>query len=277
MAGTIGTNPDGYEVTLLSFKVVPSSIKGRALDAFWTVERTEDSPVFTPTFNFCVAETASGPWHQVLETPTTDSAIYGIAHELLSHRPGRYVRLVVFDPEDRAIYATDPMDPTHQMRRGDYLEYREQLRLENLALAKVSGFKGYLFKKIITECPCECADEILDGAFDSHCPYCMGTGKVGGYHPPVEMMADWSDIPKGKGQQKETKVGISEVEQKIIKLMPYPVAAYKDIWVDSVSRVRYEVVKSEPVLYKIFPTAQRVVISLLPKTDPAYKLTIPIE
>ena len=266
-----------YAVKLISFKVTPSSIKSRGLDAFWTVELTEDSDPFVPQYNLCVAETTGGTWYPVLETNTIESSIIGISHELLSHRPGRFVKLVVFDPVGNVLLETDPMDPTHRMKKEDYLEYKEQLRLENLALEKRTGVPGYLFKKIITECKCDCADPILDGAFDSHCPDCLGTGKKGGYHAPIRMMADWSDTPKGKGNQKETKTGISEVEQKRVKIMPYPQAAFKDVWADSVGRLFYEVVEMQPVLYKIYPTAQLVVVSLLPKTDPAYKLQIPIE
>jgi hypothetical protein len=92
------------------------------------------------------------------------------------------------------------------------------------------------------------------------------------------MLADWSSTPKGTaGKQKEETVGITEVEQKLIKTMPFPQAAYKDVWADAISDVRYEVVTVDPVLYKIHPTAQRILLSLLPKTDPVYKLQIPVE
>lgn len=263
---------------LVSFKVTPSSIRGRGLDAFWMLEKIDPAATFVPRFNLCVGETEAGPWHKVLSVPTTDGSVIGVSHELFSHRPGRFVRLVVINESDQPIYATDPMDPTHQMGSKDYLEYREQLRLENLALVKQTGTPGYLFKRIITECACDCADEILGGAFDSQCPNCYGTGKVGGYHPPVRMLADWSGNPKGTAdKQKEDKVGITEVEKRLIKTMPFPHAAYKDIWADAISDVRYEVVTVDPVLYKIFPTAQRILLSLLPKSDPAYKLQVPVE
>jgi hypothetical protein len=265
-----------YAVNITEFRVTPSCIDGRALDAFWSVEATIGSEQFTPRFSLCIGETENGPWHQVLEEFTSDTAVFGAGSRAYTHQPGRFVCLQVVDPDGNVILTSDPMDPTHGMDRSSYLEYREKLRLENLTLEKFTGVPGYLFKKRITECECSCADEILGGAFDSHCPYCYGTGKVGGYHLPLAMKADWDQSPKGRGNQTEQVPGISGVEVKRFKAMPFPTMCYKDIWADGAGDLRYEVTKSDPVLYKIYPVAQIVTVTLLPKTDPAYKLLIPI-
>lgn len=270
-------NIEDLGFSLTGFKVTPSAVKARALDVFWTIEKTDLSATFVPRFNLCISENHSGPWLKVLEEPVEAGPVLGVGHKLYSHRPGRFVRLVMVDESGDPVYATDPMDPTHQMNRQDYLEYREQLRLESLALQKKTGTPGYLFKKIITECSCECSDEILGGAFDSQCPLCYGTGKVGGYHPPYRMMIDWASSTKGTGNQTEQQQGISEVVRRQIKVMPFPELATKDIIADPVSRTFHEVVKVDPVLFKTFPTARIAVLSLLPKTDPVYKLAVPTE
>lgn len=277
MSATEGYNPSlNYGAVICDFKVTPSVCKSRSFDASWVVEPAPGSVNFTPRFMLQIAETEAGEWKNVFAQPVTVTSIEGVGHKLYSHRPGRFLRLVVKDPSGKNLVVSDPMDPTHTLTRRDYLEYREQIRLENLALNKLTGFNGFLVKKVITECPCpECSDEILGGAPDSNCNVCFGTGIVQGYHCPVPMKADWSSTPKGRGKQKESKMGITEVEVKRIKTLPFPSAAFKDIWIDAASNQRYVVSNPEPVVFKIFPIAQLLTISLLPKTDPAYKIPLP--
>lgn len=265
-----------YEVVVHHFRTCPSSCRGRALDAYWYVEPDSTYQQFQPKYQLWLGETSTGPWHKVLLEPTEATMVIGIGAKLYSHRPGRYLRLAVLDPQGRLAHLTDPMDPTNGLQRHEFLQYREFVRLENLHLEKVSGFWGYLAKKIITECPCpDCSDEILGGAPDSSCQKCLGTGTIGGYHPAIRLRADWSSTPKSRGgKQKESKVGISEVERRAIKVLPFPIFSYDDVWVDEATGNRYKVLGSDPVNFKVFPIAQVVSISLLPKSDPAYKIPL---
>ena len=162
------------------------------------------------------------------------------------------------------------------MSKKDFLEYRDQLRRENLALEKMTGIAGWIFPRISTGCPCpDCADELHGGAPDSACPTCLGTGTKQGYLAPSKMMLDWSTQVVGSGNRTITQQGPDETELKRIKVLPYPSVAALDVVIDDATRIAYEVRRVDPVVFKVWPVASVLTVVLLSKKDPANNLVIP--
>lgn len=263
-----------YSADVHDFLVLPSVRRNRAFDASWRVDVT-GGPVFVPRFQLLISETEAGPWYRVFKDPIPENSVVGIGHEIWTNTPGRFLKLQVIDPGNNVCNETAAMSPTPEMSRVEFLEYRDHLRRENLALEKFTGTPGFLARRIISSCPCpQCSDEILGGAPDSSCPSCLGTGILKGYHPVVPMRADWTTTPKGIGSRKQAGSGISEIQVKGVKILPFPSAANEDIFIDSATRLRYIIKNVQPVVFKVWPVAQVLTLSLLPKKDPAYKIPL---
>ena len=264
-------------ISIQEFKVFPSYNKSRAFDASWRVGSTDaDMPIEDLRFRLDIAERESGPWLQVGEILQGVSQAYGLAPELWSNTPGRFLRLVVLSPIGTEVANSGPFTHGPSMSKKDFLEYRDQLRRENLALEKMTGIAGWVFPRISTGCPCpDCADEILGGAPDSSCPTCFGTGTRQGYLPPTKMMIDWSTKVVGTGNRGIGPQGPEEVDIKRVKVLPYPSVAAMDVIVDDATRIAYEVRKIDPVVYKVWPTASVLTVVMLSKKDPANNLQIP--
>lgn len=264
-----------FQAQIHDLKVYPSHSRSRAFDVSWRVDPV--GTPFVPRYMVKVAETEMGPWYDALPEPTEETSVQGVGSALLSHSPGRFVLLEVLDPDGRSIQRSSAMSPSPEMSRTEYLEYRDHLRRESLALEKRTGTRGFLIRRVVSECPCpECADPILErGAPDSSCRTCMGTGTARGYHPPIQALLDWSAVMKGSGNRVSTQAGFLEADQRTVRLMPFPSMAAEDIVADRATGLRHIVKRVEPVPFKVWPVAQILSVVLLPKSDPVYRIPLP--
>lgn len=129
-----------------------------------------------------------GEWEQVGEL-TDDLFLETTAR--ISHEPDRdtWWRVVLIGKIGE--YPSDPIPEDSQPSTHDLRYAHAIYRREYMTLTRYSGMKGNLLHRRTTGALCPvCADEGSGGGpLRSNCQTCDGTGRLGGYYPPVETYA----------------------------------------------------------------------------------------
>ncbi len=141
------------------------------------------------------------------------------------------------------------------------------------ALRWVYGVPAMVFKKRRDGAICpECWDKVLKRVTKSNCTTCYGTGKLGGYYPPIEAWISFEPEPKvaqvadwGKRQPSQTDT----------QFVNYPLISEDDLVVElkpnkfwKVSAVRYPE-KSRTIMLQLLR------LDAVNQTDIEYKLEVP--
>ena len=98
------------------------------------------------------------------------------------------------------------------------------------AMRWVYGVPAMVFKKRHdgAHCP-ECWDKVLKRVTKSQCLTCYGTGKVGGYYPPIDVWMSFEPDPK---VAQVTEWGLRQPTQTDIQFTNYPLLNVDDIIVE---------------------------------------------
>jgi hypothetical protein len=160
--------------------------------------------------------------------------------------------------------------------RASWMYIREIQRKELLAMRALSGVPSHLFQRRQTGVPCtSCLDPSTGQAADASCPWCFGTGKLGGYHGPYPAWTKLGIQPRSKsyGQgEGETEV-MTDVRKGVARYIGNPYVFSKDIIVDTSSQRRYVVDATEPELeLRRIPVILNLQVSELPVQSIVYKL-----
>lgn len=255
---------------VLSVEAFPSaSLPGR-LDVAWRAG-SDDVPAEDMLFMVQWSERDSGPWNDAFDAPLEGAvSASGVGPGRRSSWPSLFVRVSALDPSGSVLASSAPASPGPAMDRKAFLEYRDSLRREGLALSKLAGTRTMVHQRPALSCPCpECSDPILGGNMDSHCPRCAGTGIDGGYFPPVEILADWSGEPEGSGTRTQGQAGPEESEARSVRMLPFPSVSSRDVLTIPGTSSVWEVEECRTVDWRVWPVARRARIRMLAKGDPA--------
>ena len=171
-------------------------------------------------------------------------------------------------------YASPAYNISYQLKKHDYLIWREMFRRESLGLNKYIGTPGYLLRRMVSGTPCpRCLDEILNDPAEANCPVCYGTSFNGGYYSPQFIAGDWVNSPP-VDDTVLTDNGVSEASKTQIKTLSVPIAKFKDIWVDASTNTRYEIQKRELGQFRGYSVTQILEVSKLPATDISYRFPV---
>jgi hypothetical protein len=187
-----------------------------------------------------------------------------------------FFRIKVYESQNGGlVYTSRPETVKSSQNQHDFLIWREILRRENLGQVKYNGILGWLLRRREGGAKCtNCLDPILGGEAQSDCPVCFGTGYISGYFTPQQMYADWTGSPHSTSTKLEA-VGPSQVNQLVMMTAAFPETNFKDVWVDSSSNYRYEIQKQRKNQFRGWPINQMLTLSLLPPSDPAYRVQVP--
>jgi hypothetical protein len=131
------------------------------------------------------------------------------------------------------------------------------LRAEGVQLS-LDGNPGWLLKRKISGIPCKkCRDFNTGDVKDGNCPFCMGTGWLGGYYKPYDCFyitienKDVTINPSPTGPAMNGRIGGRAIAA--------PVLMTGDVWVDKKSSERFRIfnlqqvveIKGVPVVYKL--------------------------
>ena len=147
------------------------------------------------------------------------------------------------------------------------------LRLERPSMPRIRG--QLLHRRIVGQpCTCSAAAASIKSAVDSKCRICFGTGIVGGFWRPAD-----SPVIFIGGQQiaakMDPKLGtvVNAVKQGLFVGLPfvYP----RDVWVDSVSKMRY-LIREANITAELngIPVVIQAAMSLIPPDNPIYDLKV---
>jgi hypothetical protein len=263
------------KATITSLQALPSIVPGKVLDLFWDVEVPRSSDPFIPRFRVMCSETETGPWEPDPRGVTTTPFMEGVMNSVQSNTTKGFARLEVLDADGKVVTMSDPMHPAIMSSRQEYLTCRSYIKKENLVLQKKTGADAIVIRKTLYNCPCpECSDGILDSPEDMNCPVCLGTGKFPPYFDPYPIRISLSGSPAHDGNRKMSQNGVSETQQRIGRVTAFPMIQANDIIASHNFSERYVVMDVKPVFYKTFPTARRLVLSLLPASDPVHKIPL---
>jgi len=174
---------------------------------------------------------------------------------------------------DGATYYSNPIVLTQLWTRRDFLIAKEIARRYGKMLDKYTGEPGLLLKRKAWGVRCSaCQDTTWSQPNTSFCPNCYGTGFEGGYFSPVfyPIMADpnqksW-DRQEGTNDPRAGRSGLA---------LNVPVAEAKDLWIDTATGKRFEILSLQPVdTHRGAVLTVTVSMATLPPSDPAYEVEI---
>ena len=216
----------------------------------------------------------SGPWLKTGDQVVSLGTIVEVKDRPLSHTDPLWFRVVCTD-ETGKTFVSVSNSSTYNPDRRDVLIQREMIRRFNLELNKFTGSEGYLLRLKTFGEVAENVHPILGAPIGTEDKEGFGQKFKGAYWPPIHMtVAYMAEPPDGNPDGPIEEVGFSEKAQRGFFAMPYPIVRAEDIWVSAYSNSRYKVVNVDPVEYVGLRIKQKVMITRLPVTDPAYKVPI---
>jgi len=189
-----------------------------------------------------------------------------------------YYRIRMIQPSvpGSPVIKSDPVLGSGRLAKRDWLVAREIVRKERVQL-RVDGTDGFLLKRKKYGVRCSrCTDWDTKEVTDSDCPYCFGTGILGGYYPGVEFTVKLEDNWNRKLSIGPPPQGVNANIVKQARVILFPTIDTRDIWVRADNDERY-IVDSWTCIasYKGLQLIATTVLKLAPATDIVY--SVPLE
>lgn len=164
-----------------------------------------------------------------------------------------YYRVGYVDQLKDCIYYSDPVrEGVGNLSDLDKQYIKTILHRLCLTLENYSGVKGVVMHRRCSGelCP-HCTDKSVYAQEVSYCPYCEGTGYVGGYYPPIDMTLQLNGHPgTDKDQSPTTGSTIPNIAISA-EGIAYPWVCKGDIWVSRNTNDRFLIEGVTPkIVYK---------------------------
>lgn len=169
-------------------------------------------------------------------------------------------------------YFSAPVQPYGDLARREYLLAREIIRRECLRARFLAGVECDVYIRSIfgPKCP-HCIDPVTGDVRDSHCRYCMGTGRYPAYFGPHRMMMSFS--PDTAHTKQNSNDGTHETRSFEAMAIGNPVLKKGDVVVDPRQDKRYVVgVASVVSEVRRIACLQRLGFDEAPLSDPIYRI-----
>lgn len=177
---------------------------------------------------------------------------------------------------DRGRYVSNPQGPWGTLSTKDWNLAREIVRKERLRSDNVSK-PGYLLRKMRYGVTNPTNTDFLTGEItDSSHPSAWGTAFKVGYHPPVNVMADFfqQNVVEKRGGDNVADYS-SRPTNFTARIIAFPDVAQEDIWVDAVTDERWSIegIKIESA-WRGVPLIYSVQLSLVAFNNAIYKIPV---
>jgi len=258
----------------ITFKIMPNFYQGHTY--MWDV-----SPDFVSPFPWSfTVETADVPYAKELDWTALSPALQNVFVYVGDQVP-KYnkdyseqyrIRLQAADgktlcSEPRTVFADVPKD--------DWCIMREIQRKEVLQMRGLSGVPCQLWQRRMTGTPCtHCTSPSTGEIVNPDCPWCMGSGKLGGYHGPYACWATFNVITRFRTYGENEQSGVpTDIKIPAVRFIGNPYIFQKDILADLSSGRKYVINKIESVLeLRKIPVVQTLYTAELSPQDIANKL-----
>lgn len=227
----------------------------------------------------------AGPWKfRVQEGHTAEGPFFDISPEIENviawrdeggkHLVGKsntlFFRAVMATPS--GTYVSDAVQPYGDLGKRDYLLAREIIRRESLRARFLAGVECLIYVRSTFGPRCmHCIDPVTGDVRDSHCSFCLGTGRFPAYFGPHKMMLSFStDAAHSKANSND---GTHETRTFEALAIGNPVIKHGDVIVDTSQDKRYVVgVASVVSEVRRIPCLQNVGLEEAPLSDPVYRI-----
>jgi len=143
------------------------------------------------------------------------------------------------------------------------------------ALRHVYGVPAMIFKKRRDGAYCtECWDDVLKRITKSSCRTCYGTGRVGGYYPPIDAWMHFEPDPHSEGV---AEWGRRQASQTDIQFTNYPLLSPDDLIVELKLNRFWKVVNVRAPEKNRTTILQMARLDAVNPSDIEYKIQIPEE
>ena len=194
--------------------------------------------------------------------------------ELSGKRLLTHYRVVV--TTGRGRYVSNPQGLWGTLNTKDWNTAKEIVRKERLRLQLVSK-EGYLIRKMRYGVRSTANTDTLTGEIiDSSYPGSWGTAFKVGYHPPVNIMADFEeqDVTERRGGDNIAEYSTRPAEFTV-RILGFPDVAKEDVWVDATNDQRWLIgdirvtasLRGVPLIYSVR-------MSLIPYDNVIYKIPV---
>jgi hypothetical protein len=172
-------------------------------------------------------------------------------------------------------YVSLPVHTFGVLGERDWVFAREIVRKEKLRHRLVS-VEGYLVRRMRFGPKCtQCTDPLTGEILDSNCPICNGTGFEVGYHPPVPLAVDMNPEVVVELLKGTEPPGPSIMVDNTMRILGFPATQKFDVWVDGKSDQRWVLDEiGNMAEWRHVPLVTSAKVSLLPFTDPVYKIEV---
>lgn len=158
-------------------------------------------------------------------------------------------------------------------KEDEYTYYLQELY--NMYLDTViNNNELLLIKKIRTGQRCDCYDDIRSSSsFGDKCKKCWGTGYLGGYYPPIKIMANFFNT--AGAQEEMAPTGTIETKSSIQLWTPaFPIIQENDIILDTTTNQRSRVMSVRPSIKNGKVIRQTLEMIKIPEGELIYRMPI---
>jgi hypothetical protein len=173
-------------------------------------------------------------------------------------------------------HVSRPALPRSVLGVRDYLLVQEMTRKLQLELATGTGTTGFLLKAKRYGITCSCVHPVTRERQNSACPVCYGTGKIGGFHPPLACTL--SELPPYETRQMtayaEARGSVGD-EVFAAGLSPGVPIVQEDVWVNEGDDARYYIHKVwNRALHRGVVIQQAAEFRRAPRSDVIYRFPV---
>jgi len=175
-----------------------------------------------------------------------------------------------------AVYYSSPIHTFGKLGYSDWRMYKAVIRAESIRLSSDDGTKGTLLKRKISGTKCHrCIDFGTGEVKDGNCPFCYGTGWLGGYYDPVPCF--YINInPAGStiGHDVEMQGPVTET-QTSGRAVAVPLLVSGDVWVHGESSERFRITQLKHLVeMRGIPVVYQLAMERIPFSDAVYSFSL---
>lgn len=169
------------------------------------------------------------------------------------------------------VHVSHVVTPYGDLGRQEFLIGRDVMRREMLHCRKLAGVEVDLYRQGSWGPWCPCRDPVTGQVRDSHCPNCLGTGRLPPYHGPFRTWCLFSEDSRHSLEHAQGGMGMSEQRAFSARMVASVPLAKNDVVHDVRSGKRYYVDRPSIVAeIRRVPLVQSCVVNEVAVTDPVY-------
>lgn len=257
-----------------NFKIVPNFFQGHTY--LWDMPPEFDQPLpwkFTVE-TADVAYALPGDWKPV--SPVLVNMFAYVSNQVPKYSKDYSEQYRMKAEAGGGIWYSEPRTIFADIPKDDWYMIREIQRKEVLQMRLLSGVACQLWQRRMTGAPCtHCINTATGEIVDPDCAWCMGTGRLGGYHGPYPCWATFSLKQGQKTYGENEQSGVpTDIRRYQLRFIGNPYIFQKDIVADVTSGRKYQVTALPESLLELRRLAviQQLHVAELAVQDVATKL-----